>query len=94
MSINDKITNALNFYHKSEAITESLITVLEETVIACTNELAKEELDEHDRQELATNKLEIEEILSDLRASYEDQLDAEESMKDYDKMEELVNKYL
>tara|TARA_B100000085_G_C18355983_1_gene436291 strand:+ start:447 stop:731 length:285 start_codon:yes stop_codon:yes gene_type:complete len=92
-NVTDKITNTLNFYHKSEAITESLVTMFEETVLALTNELAKE-LDEATRAELSNHKLELEEILSDLRETYEAELDAEESLKDYDEMNELINKYL
>ena len=91
--VTDKITNTLNFYHESEAITEDLITMFEETIIAIGNELAKE-LDDHTRQELANHKLELEEIVSDLRETYQAELDAEESLKEYDEMNELINKYL
>lgn len=93
LNVTDKITNTLNFYHKSETITEDLITMFEETILAISNELAKE-LEDHTRQELANEKLELNEIASDLRDTYERELDAEESLRDYDEMNELINKYL
>ena len=92
-NVTDKITNTLNFYHESKAVTEDLITMFEETIIAITNVL-QTELDDHTRQELANHKLELEEIVSDLRETYQAELDAEESLKEYDEMNELINKYL
>ena len=92
-AITERITNTLNFYHESEAITESLVTMFEETITSITNVL-QTELDDCDRQELANDKLELEEILGDLRETYQAELDAEESLKDYDEMEELINKHL
>jgi hypothetical protein len=95
-NVTDKITNTMNFYHNSDTISEDLITMFEETIIAITNVLIVE-YETGDIcicDELATHKLELEEILSDLRDSYEDQLDAEESLKDYDEMNELINKHL
>jgi hypothetical protein len=86
LNVTDKITNTLNFYHKSETITEDLITMFEETIICITNVLS-EELDYDTRQILVDDKLKLSEIVSDLRDSYE----AEESLRDYDEMTALIN---